>query len=314
MKNFKAAIFLILITIVCFNSCQNDDDEFEIAPPRDRTVQQARDKDSLETYLETRYYNSSLFETPGNYTYDDIIITELPKDDDGNYLDLPDPDDNTLLVDAVETFVIEFADTEYEYYVLKLNNGGGTSPNFTDDITINYEGVSFDNDVFDSTANPVNLDLIELIEGWRRVLPDFGTSVSISENPDGTISYDNYGLGVMFIPSGLAYFNSPPFGIDLYENLVFKFELYRTQENDHDGDTVPTHVEDQNGDFNIFNDDKDGDQIPNFFDADDDNDGIPTLFEDIDNDGDPTNDDTNGNGVPNYLDQNDAISNQDEDQ
>ena len=173
-----------------------------------------------------------------------------------------------------------------------------------------------DADVFDSTANPANLDLIDLIEGWRRVIPQFGTSVSVIENPDGTVTYDNYGLGVMFLPSGLAYYNLPPFGINFYDNLIFKFELYRTQINDHDNDLVPTHLEDigEDQDFNIFNDDTDGDNLPNFLDPDDDNDGVLTMYEDLDNDGDPTNDDTDGDLIPNYLDSSTAISNQDEDQ
>ncbi len=299
----------LFIALLCFSSCRNDDDDFELAPPRDRTAQQARDKDSLLNYLNSHYYNASTFATPGNYSYQDIIIEELPEDGV-----LPDPDDNTLLIDAVEIHVITYLNVEYEFYVLKLNQGGGEQPNFTDDITLNYEGSLLDGDVFDSTANPANLDLINLIEGWRRVIPGFGTSVSVTENPDGTVSYDNYGLGVMFLPSGLAYFNSPPFGINFYDNLIFKFELYRTQPNDHDEDLIPTHLEDLDSDYNIYKDDTDNDDVPNFFDPDDDNDGVLTKYEDLDNDGDPTNDDTDGDGVPNYLDASTSISNQDEEQ
>ena len=306
----KYVVISLLLLCLSFSSCKSDDDDFQTTPPRDRTVQQAADKDSLLNYLSTHYYNASAFETPGNYTYDDIEITELPPDGI-----LPNPDENALLIDAVETFTEVFADVEYEYYVLRLNQGGGDAPNFTDDVTVNYQGSLLDGDVFDSTATPVNLDLIELIEGWRRVLPGFGTAVNITENPDGTISYDNYGFGVMFLPSGLAYYNLPPLGIEAYDNLIFKFELYRAQENDHDSDLVPTHLEDLEegvGDRNIFNDDTDGDNIPNFFDPDDDNDGVDTEFEDLDNDGDPTNDDTDGDGVPNYLDASTALSNEDD--
>ena len=162
--------------------------------------------------MNTHYYNSSTFETPGNYTYNDIIITELPIEN-GEYQDLPDPDNNTLLIDAIETLTTEFRDVEYEYYILKLNQGGGDNPNSSDTVNINYFGNLTDGEGFDSTANPTTLDLINLIEGWRVVLPNFGTSTSFSENGDGTFSYDNYGLGVMFIPSGLAYFNAPPFGV-----------------------------------------------------------------------------------------------------
>jgi len=73
-------------------------------------------------------------------------------------------------------------------------------------------------------------------------------------------------------------------------------------QSDHDNDGVITAKEDVNGDGNIYNDDTDGDGIPNYLDPDDDNDEILTRDEDANGDGDPTNDDADGDGIPNYLD------------
>lgn len=318
---FRNLILIFAVTFLSFLACQPDDSSTDtfIQPARDRTVQQAADKDSLLNYLNTHYYNSGLFETPGNYTYDDIILNELPDVDmDGVYEDLPSPDVNTLLIDAVETFVIDYFDVEYEYYILRLNQGGGASPNATDNINVNYFGQFFSGVDFDSTVNPVSFDLGFSIRAWNSVMPDFGTSSGLVENGDGTFSFDNYGLGVMFIPSGLAYYNSPPTGLGVvepipqYENLIFKFELYSAEVNDHDNDLVLSHFEDLDGNDNPYDDDTDGDNIPDFQDVDDDNDGVLTRFEDIDNDGDPTNDDTDEDGVPNYLDSGTTLSNQDD--
>ncbi|WP_456437009.1 FKBP-type peptidyl-prolyl cis-trans isomerase [Psychroserpens sp.] len=311
---FRNTIVVLLLSVLCFTSCKNDDDNsFVSEPPRDRTVQQEADKDSLLNYLNTHYYKSSTFETPGNYTYQDIVIEELPDDnDDGVFDDLPDPDVNTLLIDVIEIFTTEYLEVEYEYYILKLNQGGGDTPNSSDSVNINYFGNSFDGEDFDSTANPTRFDLLGLIEAWRVVIPDFGTATDIVENGDGTFSYDNYGLGVMFIPSGLAYFNSPPFGVSQYENLIFKFELYTAEANDHDQDLIFSFIEDLNGNGNVLDDDTDIDGVPNVYDIDDDGDGVLTRFEDIDNDGDPTNDDTDQDGVPNYLDSGTTLSNQDD--
>ena len=310
---FRNTIVVLLLSVLCFTSCKSDDsNDFVVIPARDRTVQQAADKDSLLNYLSTHYYNSSLFETPGNYTYDEIDIKELPILD-GEYQDLPEPDINTLLIDAVETLTTEFVDVEYEYYILKLNQGGGVAPNSSDTVNINYFGSLFDGEDFDSTVNAVSLDLLSLIQAWRIVIPNFSTSTSIIDNGDGTYSYNDYGLGVMFIPSGLAYFNSPPTGLSSYDNLVFKFELYTAEANDHDEDLVLSYIEDLNGNGDVYDDDTDNDNIPNAFDIDDDDDDVLTRYEDLDNDGDPTNDDTDGDGIPNYLDSSTAISNQDED-
>ncbi len=304
MKLNTLCIFALLI-LSSLSSCKNDDDDtFIPVPPRDRTEQQMTDKDSLIGYLETHYYNSSTFATPGNYSTGDIIISELPQDANGNYLDIPNPDQNTLLIDAVDTFSTTFQDTQYDYYILQINEGGGVQPTFTDNIKINYSGNTLDGEVFDSTVNADRaLDLVNLIQAWREVIPRFRTAESGPLlNEDGTLSYNNYGFGVMFIPSGLAYFNNPPLGIDIYSNLIFKFELYKSEFIDHDDDGVFSHLEDLNENMSVFDDDTDGDTIPNFADTDDDGDGIFSIFEDIDGDGDPSNDDTNGNGIPNYLD------------
>ena len=311
IMTLRNTIAILLLLALCFTSCKKDDENFELPPPRDRAEQQEADKDSLLNYLSTHYYNSTFFETPGNYRYEDIILTELPDvDGDGVYEDMPMPDMNTLLIDAIEIHTTEFNDVEYEFYTLKLNQGGGDAPYSSDSVNINYFGQLFDGEDFDSTANPENFDLTTLIEAWRVVLPNFGTAFDFVENGDGTFTYNDYGLGVMFVPSGLAYFNLPPFGIPAYENLIFKFELYTREINDHDADLVLSFIEDLNGNGSVFDDDTDNDNIPNFFDIDDDNDGVLTQHEDLDNNGDPTDDDTDGDGIPNYLDSGTSISNQ----
>ena len=118
----------------------------------------------------------------------------------------------------------------------------------------------------------------------------------------------------------------------LSSNLIFKFELYQSEINDHDFDGVPSYLEDIDGDGEVFNDDTDEDEIPDYADQDDDGDGTLTVEEDLedidlnvdsngdgdltndlDGDGDPTNDDTDGDGIPNYLDTDNTESNKDDD-
>jgi len=277
IKNYTAFLLVLVLGLI---GCDKNDSDVATVPERDRAEQQLEDKDSLLGYLGTHYYNASTFGTPGNYKMSDLVITELPKDDNGNYLDLPDPDNNTLLIDAVEIKTTTYLDIEYEYYILRLNQGGGSMPNFTDDIGINYSGNLMDETVFDSTVNPIVLDLINLLQGWRNVLVEFKTADgSYVINPDGTVQYNDYGFGAMFLPSGLAYFSSAPTGIPLYSNLIFKFELYQAAPNDHDGDGIFSHLEDLDNNQNAYNDDTDEDNIPNFLDANDDNDTLLTKDE-----------------------------------
>ena len=310
--NFRKTTLCILSLLAMFASCKKDDDGGGIQfVEADRTEQQVIDGDSLIGYLETHFYNSAYFLNPGDYSYDEIIITELPKDSDGNFLPMPNPSVNTLLIDAVETKTTTYLDVDYVFYILKINEGGGESPNFSDDVLTNYSGFMQDGEVFDNTVNAQSpFNLLDLVQGWRLVMPSFKSSESFVVNGDGTLNYSNYGLGVMFLPSGLGYFGSPPGGINSYANIIFKFELYQTAIKDHDLDLIPSYLEDLNGNGNLFDDDTDGDNIPDYLDRDDDGDGTLTRNEDLDNDGNPLNDDSDGDSIPNYLDTDSRDSNQ----
>ncbi|MDO5970067.1 hypothetical protein Q4Q35_09620 [Flavivirga aquimarina] len=294
MRLRKIALITLCI-VTCFLSCNKDDDTEEIVVEvNDRTEQEVIDNGLLIDYLETHYYNSSEFESITNPTIADLVITEL--------IDGEVPDGHTLFKNGdvleVDEKTIVYADTKYTYYVLNLNQGGDIkSPTFADNVVMLYEGFTLDNEVFDSAVNPVEIDLIGtstalnpgVIVGWRRVLPDFNVAEDFAENGDGTVSFLNQGIGVMFLPSGLAYFSNSLTGIPAYSPLIFKFELLQTTENDHDGDGIPSHIEDLSGDGEVTvnyddltdetDDDTDGDRLPNYLDSDDDGDGVLTINE-----------------------------------
>lgn len=319
MKLEKISL-LIFCLAICFTSCKKDDNSIDpiVIELRDRDEVQAEDIALIEAYLSSHYYNSVAFDAITNASIKDLVITPLALDE------TEAPADHTLLINAVgESKKVVFADTDYEFYVLDLNprideNDGGKSPAFSDLARVRYEGFTLDNDVFDSAVTPVDFDLVNLIPGWRKVLPSFKTAESFMDGDDGTVDYMNHGVGVMFLPSGLAYFSNVTSGISAYEPIAFKFDLLQTAENDHDGDGIPSYLEDLNGDGEFTanfvdttdetDDDTDGDTIPNYFDADDDGDGIPTIDEDIDGDGDPTND-IGKNNIPKYLDPEETESN-----
>jgi hypothetical protein len=329
MKIRKITLY-ILCAIVGFASCSKDDnrDDPIFIDVRDRAEQQIADKDSLIGYLETHYYNSSVFVGNPNPSINDLVVTELP---DGESL----PVDHTLLIDAIEIKTTVHVEVDYEYYILRLNQGGGVdSPHFSDDVRVIFSGNLLDEEVFDSAVTPEDFDLTVLVAGWGRVLTQFNVAEFFIEAVDGTVSYTNAGVGVMFLPSGLGFFAETPLNsnIPLYSPLIFKFELYQTEINDHDGDGVPSYLEDLDGNFELANDDTDEDGIQDFIDVDDDGDGTLTIEEDLedidinndssgdgvldndlDGDGDPTNDDTDGDGIPNYLDTDNTESNKDDD-
>ncbi|MBL86761.1 MAG: hypothetical protein CMO82_08915 [Winogradskyella sp.] len=278
MKSIKFIVCLLLVTVFVI-SCKDDDVTVPDVVVRDRGEQQLADSDSLVAYLSTHYYNSDFFLTGTNHKYSDIVITELAAGEDV-------PAGHTLLLDAVETHSTTYEDTDYDYYVLRLNQGAGDSPRFTDQVRMRYEGFTLvDGTVFDSLATPEDLFLTGsgftpgLIRAWQLVVPMFNCADSFM-NSGGITNYNNFGLGVMFVPSGIGYFSGTGSGsIASYSNLVFKFELLQYEEVDHDADGIPSYVEDLDANLDVFEDDTDEDLAPNYIDQDDDNDGVLTINE-----------------------------------
>ncbi|SHG39673.1 FKBP-type peptidyl-prolyl cis-trans isomerase [Winogradskyella jejuensis] len=270
---------ITVFTIIIF-ACSPDDPDFIPVEDRDRGEQQLADNDSIVNYLQTYYYNKTELAMMTNPEPSDIILKIFEGTPDDGY-SLLFTDDNLL------TRTTTFEDTQYTYYILKINQGGGTeSPKFTDKVRVEYEGslIGTDDSVFDSAVSPTDFNLVGgginaggVITGWQRVFPEFNTAASFMTGSD--VTYDDYGLGVMFLPSGLAYFSRQLIGIPSYSNLIFKFALFQTQENDHDNDGIPSYVEDLNNNLSVFDHDTDENSIVNYVDPDDDGDGVLTINE-----------------------------------
>ncbi|APY07502.1 hypothetical protein BWZ20_03960 [Winogradskyella sp. J14-2] len=279
MKSIKLILSLAVVLTLTI-SCEDDDVAVPDVEVRDRGEQQIADNDSLLGYLSTHYYNSDFFLTGTNHKYTDIVVTELVE---GEVV----PAGHTLLINAVETHTTTFEETDYQYYVLKLNQGAGDSPRFTDFVRMRYEGFTLeDGEVFDSRATPEDLPMQGVgfsggvIRGWQLTIPMFNTAESFAIGSDGITNYNNFGLGMMFLPSGLAYFSNTASGsVAAYSNLVFKFELLQYEEIDHDGDGIPSYIEDLDANLDVLDDDTDEDLAPNYVDVDDDNDGVNTRDE-----------------------------------
>lgn len=306
MNKFKY-YFILLITTVSFFSCSKNNTT--TAPPRDYTAQNNTDSVDIEEYLKNNFI--TVINHPG-----------MPDDQDVTFTKITDPTTQPsimsylnastypkLLVRTVAENYLPIHNVPYKIYYLVLRPGVGQSPCNVDGVLVAYHGEYLER--ISTTTNGVTttplsstpfedvkypqsfLSLYSTITGWSEIFPQF-KSGTYSSNPDGTTSYTNFGAGVMFIPSGLAYYNTGSGIIPAYAPLVFSFKLLEIQRLDQDGDGIPSYLEDINRDGYVYDyrntvnystsaivnpDDTDGDTIPDFLDVDDDNDNYTTKLE-----------------------------------
>ena len=291
-------IGLLLIT----TSCKKDDDIPAPPPPRDRGEEAIRAQAEIEEFLETHFYNYEDFQTdPENFK----IKFDTIAGDNASKTPLMEQVDFVEVKDIIDT------DVTYKLYYLNVRDGGGEKPHFSDYTINTYEGRLMNLDLFDSSVIPVRFNLVDtptssgIIRGLQQAIIQFRGASNVISNPDGTLTFENYGIGAVFIPSGLAYYQYPPptGGLNAYDQLIFSFELFESEVADHDNDGIPSYMEDLNGDGFLLNDDTDGTGGANYLDDDDDGDGRLTKYEiEIDGNGNITFPDVDGDGTPDYLD------------
>ncbi|WP_166926254.1 FKBP-type peptidyl-prolyl cis-trans isomerase [Flavobacterium poyangense] len=281
--------FILLLAGVAIVSCnKNDDNDVETVPLRDYNVQYKADTDSIMKYLKTNYIESVSADF-------DIKISKIPAG--GTQVSIWDQK-----VYPLQERKVYSNGVDYVVYYLSLRKGTGISPTNYDKISASYSGNTLNGKVFDTSHNvPRDFSLEpyllgSVIEGWSEIFPQFkmGT-VTKATDGSGTIKYEDFGAGVMFLPSGLAYYGSGQTSIPAYSCLVFSFKLVGVQRLDHDFDGILDVDEDINGDGYLYDvrnttkypnppkewleDDTDKDGLADFIDVDDDGDGFSTFLE-----------------------------------
>ena len=248
--------------------------------------------------------NGSSFDAAGQAEIDDAALidyleTHYLNEVDGGIWTITG--NETPLMNQVETQNITKDDVSYKLYYLTQNEGATFSPTRADSVLTTYTGMLLDSTIFDSRSTLTWLSLTSVIDGWSYGFTNFkGGNLIVNE--DESFLFKEFGKGILFIPSGLAYANFAQPAIPENSPLVFEITLQHVNKADHDNDGILSILEDLDGDSDVKNDDTDEDGIANYLDVDDDNDGILTRDEDENGDGNPLNDDTDGDGVPNYLD------------
>ncbi|WP_281322512.1 FKBP-type peptidyl-prolyl cis-trans isomerase [Flavobacterium aestivum] len=292
--------FILLIATIAIVSCSKDKNDDEFEPLRDYTTQYATESVAIEDYLKTNYI-SEIVNHPGFPDDQDVTIKKITdaatQPSLWSYLNSP------TLPRLTSREVVKH-EVHYKIYTLVIREGikggttasGGEYPSNVDAVFAGYKGTLLDGTVFDSSNNgqkQYNLDGfaahdggIPVISGWSECFPQFKTGW-VSSDASGTIKYNDFGVGVMILPSDFGYYGNAQTDIPVYSPLVFSVKLYALKRFDHDSDGILSFQEDIDGDryLNILAtgvsnpDDTDGDGAPDFLDFDDDGDNYATRGE-----------------------------------
>ena len=287
MNKFRFYFILPLVSIVLF-SCSKDD-VAPVVPPIDPTLQYPVDIGLIETYLKTHSFE--VVEVDGRK--DVAIDTFIEGNTDGKvsiwdnttyplkHKIVKNDNRNTNFVDGRASDPVD-----YKMYYLLINEGGGAPATRFDSTFVSYRGWKLDNEQFDINNSPIWATFpkitspeVAFISGFGQFTPLLKASESISVGADGGVVFNNYGVGVVFLPSGLGYYNSPKTNIPAYSPLVFTVRLHSVRERDHDRDGVLSKYENGTGVEDLYTVDMDGDNVPDFLDIDDDNDNVRTILE-----------------------------------
>ncbi len=308
-KNFmtiKNYLSILTVLVLCI-SCGDDDNTPDAIPFNDRGEQSVADDTFIRDYLETHFYNYEEFANPpADFDYE-IRFDTISGENAGK----------TPLLDQVTPLTYDRFETSNTLYILTAREGVGASPTYADSTFVTYRGANILSNVFDAATNPIWFNLPATIDGFANGIAGAKGGSGFTIAPDGTTVFNNdYGIGAVFIPSGLGYFAQPPnSSIGIYSSLVFTYSIYDSKVTDHDGDGIISIDEDVDGNGFFFDDidNTDDDNSPNFNDPDDENDGVTTKLEtlrdadgnfvsfmDTDNDGinDHLDTDDDGDGIP----------------
>jgi hypothetical protein len=307
MSKIKFYFILLIAAVVTISSCNKDNnDDVPATPPKAYAEQYPIDSLAINNYLKTNYI-SEIVNHPGFPDDQDVTIKKITdvatQPSLWSYL-------NNVTLPRLTSRKVVVGEVTYKIYTLVIREGikggpttsGGEYPCSVDAVFSGYKGTLLDGTVFDSSNDgqkQYNLDGfaahdggIRVIRGWTECFPQFKTGW-VTSNVDGTIRYNDFGVGVMFLPSAFGYYNDAKTDIPAYSPLVFSIKLYALKRFDHDSDGIPSFQEDIDGDryLNILAsgvanpDDTDKDGAPDFLDFDDDGDNYATRGEIKDKDG-----------------------------
>ena len=290
MKTGFTLLFAALFIVSCSNN--NNDDEFTTVPVEALGTINEQNEAEIIAFLQSHFYNNESSILP---------IEEAPDKTPSLW------DDPRLGVKQVYVRPFEFnldttdysaAEIEsgiaHNLYYLMVQEGAGNTVTTADSVYVQYSGRTLDLTLFDQVRQGglwFDLSRIQApqqgFRGFAEGAALLKTATQIAENADGTFSASDAGRGFFFFGSGLGAYQNAQATIPAYGAMFFEITVLSRKITDHDGDGIPSYLEDLNKNGFLFDDNTDAAYetannlavLPNYFDNDDDGDGTPTACE-----------------------------------
>lgn len=218
MKKIKFIVLSLVFTST-FLSCEKD------APvdttPQKRDYQEVYNEDivEIENYLKT--HSISVVNHPGFADDQNVSFAIVPSLDATS---IWGTDALTPNVNLITKFVT-IEGVVHKAYYLKLKDGVGISPNLSNRIKAYYKMFLLNEEsTFIDEKSDISLQMNQLILGWQNILPEFKMGTIT-----GTNEYNDFGAGVMFIPSALGYYErnlASENPVPSYSPLIYNFKLF----------------------------------------------------------------------------------------
>ena len=252
----KKIYFCFIILLISLYSCKKEE---EIVPPRDVAEQVSEEEIKLEQFLSSHFYNYEQFES-----------SDIPLEISIDTITFPNQEKTALINQVIKQFVKVKTSSgdliDHPIYTLIAKEGSGQSPSRADSTYVSYKGMLLSKSQFDSSLEPIWFDLTAVVRGFREGLGLF-KSGEFTVDQNNVATFSNYGQGIIFMPSGLGYYNNNSASIPEYSPLIFIINLYLVKKTDHDGDGILSGLEfDNDGDG--LPDDSDEDGLADYLDAD----------------------------------------------
>lgn len=257
---FSSKLLLLVPFIFLLVGCPKDDSPTQ-DPPREYLEVYNEDIAEIEDFMDTHFMT-----VDADYN---VTFTEITGSTPGTPISAH-PD--------LAFKMVTKGGVDHKLYYIKLREGIDENPTKLDSVFTSYKGHKLDLTSFDTAPTPIWLQLQDVIKGWQEIFPEFKSGTSTTDINTGITTYNDYGAGVMFVPSGLGYFNVAPTSIGTYTPIIFNFKLMKVRYKDHDGDKIYSKDE-YGGPMSGTALNTDGDGFPDYADVDDDADGVITKKE-----------------------------------